>query len=130
MVLGRILGAVTGDAGRVEPADLGPRFAEALLPGEQVLAAFRTVRDGFALTDWRLMVLDRQGITGSKTTILSIPYKSIQRFSVEAGGTTELDEELKVWDRSGADPLEFGFRRGSGAAMAAQALLAERLRGA
>lgn len=127
-MLGRLLGAVTGDAGQVEPKDLGPRFLEALLPGEEVLAAFRTVRDGFALTDWRVMVLDRQGVTGSKTVILSLPYKSIHRFSVEAGGTTDLDEELKIWDRAGAEPLSFSFRRGTGAAMAAQRLLAQRLR--
>jgi hypothetical protein len=130
MVLGRLLGAVTGDAGRVEPADLGPRFQEALLPGEQVLAAFRTVRDGFALTDWRIVVLDRQGMTGSKTEILSVPYRAVTRFSVEAGGTTDLDEELKVWDRAGEAPLSFSFPRGTGAAMAAQSLLAERVRGA
>jgi len=128
-MLNKLLGAITGDAGRVEPRDLGPRFQEALLPGEEVLAAFRTVRDGFALTDWRIVVLDRQGITGSKTEILSIPYKSVYRFSVEAGGTTDLDEELKIWDRGGAEPLAFSFRRGGGAAMAAQALLARQLRG-
>jgi hypothetical protein len=127
-MLGRILGAVTGDAGRVEPSALGPKFLEALLPGEEVLAAFRTVRDGFALTDWRVVVLDRQGITGSKTEILSVPYRSIHRFSVEAGGGTDLDEELKIWDRAGVEPLSFSFRRGTGAAMAAQAVLAQRLR--
>lgn len=127
-MLGRILGAVTGDAGRVEPAALGPRFQEALLPGEEVLAAFRTVRDGFALTDWRVMVMDRQGVTGSKTEIVSIPYRSIHRFSVEAGGTMDLDEELKIWDRAGVEPFAFSFRRGSGVAMAAQAILAQRLR--
>lgn len=128
-MLNKLLGAITGDAGRVEPRDLGPRFQEALLPGEEVLAAFRTVRDGFALTDWRVMVMDRQGFTGSKAEILSVPYKSIHRFSVEAGGGTDLDEELKIWDRGGAEPLSFSFRRGTGAAMAAQAILAQRLRG-
>jgi hypothetical protein len=128
-MLGRIMGAITGDAGQVEPKDLGPRFMEALVPGEEVLAAFRTVRDGFALTDWRVVVLNRQGLTGSKTEIVSIPYKSIYRFSVEAGGTTELDEELRIWDRAGAEPLGFSFRRGTGAAMAAQGVLAARMRG-
>ncbi|MDJ0389033.1 PH domain-containing protein [Roseomonas sp. E05] len=128
-MLGRLLGAITGDAGQVEPKDLGPRFQEALLPGEEVLAAFRTVRDGFALTDWRIMLLDRQGVTGSKTEVVSVPYKAIYRFSVEAGGTADFDEELKVWDRGGAEPLAFSFRRGTGAAMAAQRVLAERVRG-
>lgn len=127
-MLGRLLGAITGDAGQVRPEELGPRFQEALLPEEEVLVAFRTVRDGFALTDWRLLVMDRQGFTGSKTEILSIPYRSIRRFAIEAGGTAELEEELKVWDHGG-EPVTLTFRRGSGAAMAAQAVLAQRLRG-
>lgn len=128
-MLGRLLGAITGDAGAVKPEDLGPRFLEALLPGEAVEAAFRTVRDGFAFTDWRVIALDRQGVTGSKTEIISIPYKSVYRFSVEAGGTTDLDEEMKIWDRGGTEPLKLSFRRGSGAAMAAQKLLAAKVRG-
>jgi hypothetical protein len=128
-MLGKLLGAVTGDAGRVEPEALGQRFLEALLPGEEVLAAFRTVRDGFALTDWRLMVVDRQGVTGSKTEVVSVPYRSVLRFSVESGGKLELDDDFKVWDRGGEEPWSFSLRRGGGAAMLAQRILAEKLRG-
>lgn len=128
-MLGKLLGAITGDAGRVEPEALGERFLQALSPGESVLAAFRTVRDGFALTDWRLIVVNRQGVTGSKTEVVSIPYRSILRFSVESGGTLELDDELKIWDRAGETPWSFSFRRGGGAALLAQQVLAEKLRG-
>ncbi|MBP0444372.1 PH domain-containing protein [Roseomonas sp. SSH11] len=128
-MLGKLLGAVTGDAGRIEPEALGERFQEAILPGETVLAAFRTIRDGFALTDWRLVLVDRQGLTGSKTELVSIPYRSILRFSLEAGGTLDMDEELKVWDRAGDAPLSFSFRRGGGAAALAHRILSERVRG-
>ncbi|MBB5692396.1 PH domain-containing protein [Roseomonas sp. GCM10028921] len=128
-MLGKLLGAVTGDAGQVAPEALGERFLQALLPDETVLAAFRTVRDGFALTDWRLLIMDRQGVTGSKTAVVSVPYRSVLRFSVETGGTLDLDEELRIWDRAGADPWSFSLRRGGGAAALAQRILSERLRG-
>jgi len=128
-MLGKLLGAVTGDAGQVRPEALGDRFTETLLPGETVLAAFRTVRDGFALTDWRLIVVDRQGVTGSKTAVVSIPYRSVLRFSVESGGTLELDDDLKIWDRASESPWSFSLRRGGGAAALAGRILSERLRG-
>ncbi len=128
-MLGKLLGAVTGDAGRIEPEALGERFVESLFPGETVLAAFRTVRDGFALTDWRLMLVNRQGVTGSKTEVVRIPYRSVLRFSLETGGTLELDDELKIWDRASDAPWSFSFRRGGGAAAEAHRILSERVRG-
>lgn len=112
-----------------DPEALGDRAMAALLPGETVLAAYRTVRDGFALTDWRILVVDRQGLTGSKTEVVSIPYRSVLRFSVETGGTLEMDDELKIWDRAADAPWSLTFRRGGGAAIEAHRLLAERVRG-
>ena len=54
-----------------------------LLEGENVNAAFKLVRDIIVFTDKRLILVDKQGLTGKKTEIQSIPYKSISRFSVE-----------------------------------------------
>lgn len=46
-----------------------------------------------------------------KVEYLSIPYKSIVRFSVETAGTFDLDAELKIW-LSGQDlPIEKTFNK-------------------
>jgi len=48
-------------------------------------------------TNKRLIIVDVQGLTGSKTEYISIGYKSISRFSIETAGTFDLDAELKIW---------------------------------
>jgi hypothetical protein len=58
---------------------------------------FKLLRDTFIFTNKRLILVDIQGITGSKTEYKSITYKSISRFSVETAGTFDLEAELKIW---------------------------------
>ena len=48
--------------------------------GEQLVAAFRLVRDTFAFTSHRLIIVDVQGMTGRATgDAHDIPYTSITR---------------------------------------------------
>ena len=56
-------------------------------------------------TEKRLILVDKQGMTGKKIEYHSIPYKSISHFSVETAGTFDLDAELKIWISSATDPL-------------------------
>jgi hypothetical protein len=55
-------------------------------------------------TNKRLILIEKQGITGSKIEYKSITYKSISRFSIETAGTFDLDAELKIWVSSEAMP--------------------------
>ena len=48
-------------------------------------------------TDKRLILVDKQGLTGKKVEYKSIPYKSIKYFSVETAGRFDRDAELKIW---------------------------------
>jgi hypothetical protein len=48
-------------------------------------------------TSKRLILIDVQGVTGSKIEFQSLPYKNISRFSLETAGTFDLDAELKIW---------------------------------
>ena len=64
--------------------------------GERVEKGYQLIRDPFLFTDKRLICVNRQGITGSKVSYLSIPCRTITRFSVETAGTFDLDAELKV----------------------------------
>jgi hypothetical protein len=62
------------------------------------------MRDMFIFTNKRLILVDKQGITGNKTEYKSVSYKSITRFSIETAGTFDLDAELKIWVSSEIEP--------------------------
>ncbi|HEX8554541.1 MAG TPA: PH domain-containing protein [Sphingomonas sp.] len=81
----------------IEPNEIAETYGSILLPAEQVLAAFRSVRDTAFLTDLRFVLVDVQGFTGSKVSVQSVPYRSIVRFAVESAGTFDLDSDLNIW---------------------------------
>lgn len=80
----------------VGPEELNKKFGKLLIEGETIDLGFKLLRDTFIFTNKRLILIDIQGITGSKTEYKSIMYKSISRFSVETAGTFDLDAELKI----------------------------------
>ncbi len=89
--------ALVGNAGAVSPDELRRDYAQLLIEGEDIELGFKLVRDLFIFTNKRLILVDKQGFTGSKTEYKSISYKSISRFSIETAGTFDLDAELKIW---------------------------------
>ena len=99
-----IFSALLGNAGAVSQEDLLNKYGQLLLENEQVEMGFKLIRDTFIFTNKRLILVDVQGITGSKTEYKSIAYKSITRFSVETAGTFDLDAELKIWVSSELQP--------------------------
>ena len=99
-----LFSALMGNAGAVSQEELQKKYGELLTTGEEIELGFKLVRDTFIFTTKRLILVDIQGITGSKTEYTSIAYKSISRFSIETAGTFELDAELKIWISSEALP--------------------------
>ncbi|EAS48500.1 conserved hypothetical protein [Aurantimonas manganoxydans SI85-9A1] len=87
------------DATAIE-ADLAP----ILLPGEGVELAFQIVRDLLVFTDLRLIMVDKQGMTGRKRHIQSLPYRSITMFAIETAGSFDTDSEMTLWV-SGQSPI-------------------------
>jgi len=69
------------------------------------------IRDYFVFTNKRLVLVDKQGITGSKVEYHSLPYKNITHFSIETGGTFDLDAELKIWISGSATPFQKQFNK-------------------
>ena len=92
-----IISSLMGNAGAVDKEKLQEKYAKILIPSESVVAGFKLIRDTFIFTNKRLILVDVQGITGSKTAYFSVLYKSISRFSVETAGSFDLDAELKIW---------------------------------
>ena len=84
-----------------------------LADNEHIEQAFAVFRDKWVFTNRRLIILNVQGMTGKKREYMSIPYRSIVRYSIETAGTFDLDAELKIW-LSGSDiPIEQKFKSSS-----------------
>lgn len=67
-----------------------------LAKNESPLFAVKTIRDVAIFTDKRILIADKQGITGKKVEYCTIPYKSIITYSIETAGTFDLDAEIKL----------------------------------
>ncbi|MBV7530150.1 PH domain-containing protein [Chitinophaga sp. sic0106] len=99
-----LFSGLLGNAGAVSQEQLVKEYSRLLTDSEQIQMGFKLIRDVFLFTNKRLILVNKQGITGSKTEYISIAYKSISRFSVETAGTFDLDAELKIWVSSELHP--------------------------
>lgn len=79
-----------------------------MIDDEQIISAYETVRDGIVFTNYRIIALNIQGISGKKVDITSLPYKNIQIFSVENAGVADSDAELDLWF-AGQKRIRFEF---------------------
>ncbi|MBK8053365.1 MAG: PH domain-containing protein [Saprospiraceae bacterium] len=98
-----IFSALLGNAGTVSQDELVKKYGQLLIDTEEIELGFKLIRDTFIFTNKRLILVEIQGLTGSKIEYKSISYKSISRFSVETAGTFDLEAELKIWVSS--EPL-------------------------
>ena len=92
-----LFSSLLGNAGAVSQDELTKQYEQLLTSNEVIELGFKLIRDVFIFTNKRLILVDKQGITGSKTEYKSISYKSISRFSIETAGTFDLEAELKIW---------------------------------
>ena len=82
-----------------------------LIQGEQVYAAFKTIRDIAVFTSHRLIVRDSQGISGKKIETYSLPWKSVNMWSIENAGTIDFNSEVELWTRAGH--VKINLKRGA-----------------
>ena len=101
-----LLSGLMGNASQKNVDKVERDLEDILVPREQVTLAFSLIRDLIVFTEFRLILVDKQGVTGKKTSYKSLPYRSISRFSVETSGHFDLDAELKIWVSSAVEPSE------------------------
>lgn len=89
--------AILNNSSEVSSNDLNREFSNLLVDGEQIEAGYKVFRDVFLFTNKRVILVDKQGLTGKKVQYMSVAYKSISRFSVETAGSFDLDAELNIW---------------------------------
>lgn len=100
-----------GNAAEINSAEAQREFARILAVNEKIEKAYKVIRDLFIFTNKRLILVDKQGLTGKKVEYHSIPYKSITHFSIETAGSFDLDAELKIWISGNALPLQKQFNK-------------------
>jgi len=90
--------AWAGDDNRmIDPKAAEKEFRHALQNSEHVEMAFKGRRDMVLMTSKRIIVVDKQGWSGKKTSMTSLPYSTITGFAVKTAGSMDKDSELCVW---------------------------------
>ncbi|MDD3045234.1 MAG: PH domain-containing protein [Candidatus Delongbacteria bacterium] len=100
-----------GNASAVSVEDLEKEYGKLICENEKIEIGFKLIRDMFIFTNKRLILVDKQGLTGKKVDYHSISYKSITHFSVETAGHFDLDAELKIWISSAQVPIQKQFNK-------------------
>lgn len=83
-----------------------------LLNDEQIIAAYKSMRDFCVFTNKRIISANIQGVTGKKRDFTSMPYSNISVYSVESAGVADLDSELELYF-TGLGKVKFEFTAGT-----------------
>ncbi|NCP63331.1 MAG: PH domain-containing protein [Paraglaciecola sp.] len=100
-----LLDALLGNASEVSLESVAEELAPIIGDGEAIQRVFKVVRDMYVFTNRRLILIDKQGITGKKVDYHSIPYKQITQFKLETAGHFDLDAEFKIWISGQDNPI-------------------------
>lgn len=82
---------------KVSDNAFGPIITDFLIPGEEIIGTYQSIRDGVVFTTKRIIAINVQGITGKKKDFTCIPYSKITTFSLETAGVFDLDAELEIF---------------------------------
>ena len=106
-----LLDSLMGNASEANTDEINEELSAVLADNEQVMHAYKMVRDLHVFTNKRMINIDKQGVTGKKIDYLSIPYKSITQFNVQTAGSFDSDCELKIWISGQATPIEIEIKK-------------------
>ncbi|MBQ2801690.1 MAG: PH domain-containing protein [Lachnospiraceae bacterium] len=87
----------------INASEIQSDVSNLFVSGENVIGAFKTVRDQVIFTNKRIITIDVQGITGKRKDYSTLPYSKIQYFSVQTPGFSELipDCEMELFFTNG-----------------------------
>ncbi len=81
-----------------------------LVEGEFAEVAYKTIRDVAVITNKRIIIADKQGLTGTKVEVYTIPFKSIIMYSTENAGIIDANAEIELWTKAGK--FKLSLKRG------------------
>ncbi len=105
-----LFSGMRGHATKANVDALRNEFQPILVEGEEIVTAYKLVRDLMVFTNKRLILVDKQG-TGGKREYHTIPYSRITQFSKESAGLLDADAELKIWVTGQSTPISKEFRK-------------------
>lgn len=104
-----IFSGVLGNASEVDVNKIKAEYIKLLGSNEEIEKAYKLIRDMMIFTNKRLIVIDKQGVTGKKIEYHSVPYRAITNFTVETSGHFDLDAELKIFVSGMSMPIQKTF---------------------
>lgn len=107
-----IFGEFLGNASSLDIEKIEPELKRFLVTGEKIEYAYRVLRDMIIFTDKRLILIDRQGVTGRRTSYNSVPYRIITNFRIETAGTIDINSSLEIWIFGNYGKISRTFSRG------------------
>ena len=110
---GESLNKVLGNAVEADSSKYHQELTQILLSNEQVTKAYELIRDRIIFTNERLILINIQGLTGSKVSYTSYPYSSIKVYSMENAGTLDTDCEIKLFIQGLSLPISLSFKKGT-----------------
>lgn len=93
----------------IELTEIRPEVSKLLVEGEEILCAFKTIRDQVIFTSNRIFVVNVKGVTGKKIAYFSYPYSKVQYYGIETAGLMDIDSELLLTFSNG-HILQFDFK--------------------
>ncbi|MEE8630367.1 MULTISPECIES: PH domain-containing protein [Methylobacterium] len=108
-----LLDGLLGHGSDAAPEAVAQELDGMLVTGETVQVAFRVIRDLMVFTDRRMILVDKQGVTGRKVSYLTVPYRAITSFSIENAGSFDMDSELTIWVSGRPEPIARTLKRGA-----------------
>lgn len=93
---------------QIDPESLMRDIQPLLINGEQVIGAYKAIRDYCIFTNKRVISVNVQGMTGKKKDFTSLPYSKVIAYSIETAGVLDMDSELEIYF-SGLGKVTFEF---------------------
>ena len=106
-----ILSGALGNASEIPVDKIQSEYGPMLIESETILKAFKVIRDTMIFTNKRVLLVDKQGVTGTRAEYMTVPYTRINRFAKESAGVLDIDASLKIWVTGQSDPLVIDFKR-------------------
>lgn len=104
-----LLAALTGNSSATDGLAHDENLAQILAEGESLQLSFRLLRDYVAFTTRRIIIVNKQGVTGRKREYQSLPYNRVLTFTAETKGTLDHDAEIRVTVQGLAEPVSLHF---------------------
>ena len=107
------LSRLIGNSSEIDIEVLQEEFSNVLADEESIEGAFMLFRDLIVFTTKRLILVDKQGLTGKRREYHSIPYRSILEFKIITSGHFDIDSELILFTAGTDVPKKIEFKSGN-----------------